>query len=374
MTSLDDILEECLKAIETGRPVESILLRYPDREAELRGLLAAARSARAAGVSEPPASLSGTTRAGVLRRAAELRVSAAASRKPVIAPLLRVAISLALVAILVVTSTRLVSASSGALPGDQLYSVKRSWEDLQLFFVFQIEDHQILESRFTQERLDETNRLLVQGRTAPITFLGLVMHQQDGSWLVSGIRVSITAATVMPGRAIGASDPVMITGMTRADGTVVADEVRLLVPGVALPPLEPSDREAEETGGGAAPTVGSLGTTPSPNAGSIHATQEASYRFSGVVGAMQGAAWIINGQTVYLIDQARVNGTVKVGSIVTFDGYYSSNGRFEVTNVDVNWSPQARSGNGQEGGQGTSSGGSDSGGGEGGSDDGGSGH
>lgn len=373
MDNLAELLEACLKEIEGGRSVESVLLGHPREADELRALLEAARAAKLARIREVPTSLGGVSRAGVLRRAAAMRTAPPSGRIRAIAPLLRVSLSLTLVAILVFTSTRLVSASSGALPGDQLYSVKRSWEDLQLFFVFQIEDHQVLESRFTQERLDETNRLLTQGRMAPITFSGLVMRQQDGSWLISGIRVSLTASTVMPSRTIGAGDPVTITGMTRGDGTVVADEVQLLEPGVALPPLEPSEHEAEETGGGPAPAAGSVTPTATPFAAASGSSPQSSYRFSGVVGAMQGAAWVINGQPVYLVDQAQVNGTVKIGSIVTFDGYYGSAGRFEVTNVDVNWSPQARSGNGQESGPSTGNDGSSTGGG-GGSDEGGSDH
>ncbi len=186
------------------------------------------------------------------------------------------------------------------------------------------------------------------------------MHQQDGTWLVSGIRVAISANTIMPSRPIGASDPVMITGMTGADGTVTAQEVQLLQPGVSLPPLEPSDNEVEETGGGSAvagqPTV----LPPAPST-SQAATPPATYRFTGIVGAMQGSTWVINGQPVYT-DQAQITGDVKVGSIVSFQGYYSASGRLEVTQVDVNWTPQAKGGGSSDSGKSTNSGGGDGGG------------
>lgn len=355
MTRLDEALEEALVALERGQGIDDIVARHPDLKDELRAFLQAAQAARQAGQFKVPPSLSEAPRINLLRHAADLRRSRPSPRKRVIAPVLRYAMSLALVAVLVVTSTRLVSASSGALPGDQLYSVKRSWEDLQLFLVFQEEDHQLLESRFTQERLDETNRLLVQGRTAPITFSGLVMHQQDGTWLVSGIRVSITASSIMPARPIGEGEPVMITGVTASDGTVVAQDVQLLQPGVSLPPLEPSENEVEQTDGGtvitAQPTmIAPVGGTPLP------ANQQTTYQFTGIVGAMQASTWVINGQLVY-VDQAQISGDVKVGSIVTFAGYYSASGRFEVTQLDVNWSPHAKAGGTADSGKGSGTGG-----------------
>lgn len=371
MNKLDKALEECMAALENGQGLETVLRRYPDHSDELRKLLEAAEMARGAAAFGIPASLHGRARVSLLRRAAEMRIAKVSRRRRLLAPLPRLAISIALVAILVLTSTGLVSASLAALPGDQLYSVKRSWEDLQLFFVFQTETCQLLQSRFTQERLDETSRLLGQGRAVPITFSGLVMHQQDGSWLVSGIRVSITASTQMPSEPIAASEPVMITGLTQSDGTVVAEEVQLLQPGVALPPLEPTGKEGEETGGGPAVTSGQPGaTTPGPTP--TAANEPASYQFSGIVGSMQGSAWTINGQAVY-VDQAQITGTVKVGSLVTFQGYYSANGRFEVTQLTVNWGPQVKSGASQGEGSGTSNSGPNTGG-EGGSDDAGEGH
>lgn len=363
MNSLDDALQECLAAVDNAQKLETVLERFPDQAEQLREMVKAAQAARAAGVFEIPDSLHGRGRVRVLRHAAQIRTAKAARGQRIIGPIPRVAVSLALVVILVLTSTRLVNASSGALPGDQLYSVKRGWEGLQLFFVFQTEAHQLLESRFTQERLDETSRLLGQGRAVPISFSGLVMHQQDGTWLVSGIRVLITANTEMPARPVGASEPVTVTGITRGDGTVVAEQVQLLQPGVALPPLEPSGDEAEATDG-SLPAGGSQQGTAEPGGPRSKSTNPVpSYQFSGIVGSMQGTAWVINGQPVH-VDQAEITGTVKVGAIVTFQGYYSANGRFEVTQLDVNRSPQVKSGGSQDSGSGTGSSGSGNGGGD----------
>lgn len=343
MTRLEEVLEEGLLALENGQTIEDVLARNPAEAEALRPLLEMASAARAAAPAELPQSVQEKQRIQLLARAADLRTSKARKRRRAIGPVLRYAMSLALVAILVATSTRLVSASSGALPGDQLYSVKRSWEDLQLFLVFQAEDRQLLESRFTQERLDETHLLLSQGRSAPISFSGLVMHQQDGTWLVSGIRVAITASTIMPSRPIGASEPVMITGVTGTDGTVVAQNVELLQPGVALPPLQPSGSEAEETHGGTPASTGQPTSIPPIVSTPLPSIQQQTYRFTGVVGAMQASTWVINGQALY-VDQAQIIGNVRVGSIVTFEGYYSADGRFEVTQIDVNWTPQAKGG------------------------------
>ena len=134
----------------------------------------------------------------------------------------RLAITLAVVAIMVLTSTGLVSASSGALPGDQLYGVKRSWEDLRLLLALQPRDGYLLESEFEQERLDETEGLLASRKVASIAFSGVLMQQQNGDWVVSGIPVVIDSQTTLPSAPLTPGAPVLINGLTRPDGSVLA--------------------------------------------------------------------------------------------------------------------------------------------------------
>lgn len=375
MSRLHDALEACLVALEQGRDINSALKGYAELDAQLRPMLETALAAREAAAKAVPPDMKRRGRVRFLQQAAQLREAGSRPRQRMIPALPRLAISFSILAILVLTSTGLVSASSSSLPGEQLYGIKRSWEDLRLFFVFQPQERYVLQNEFEQERLDEIDGLLARRQTAPITFSGLVMKAQDGSWLVSGIPISVTYLTNLPSGPIQEGAPVLITGSTRSDGVVEALRVQVLQPGVALPPLEPSEHGSafaspgQEESGTATPLAPVQSGTPSPATnGRLH-----SYVFTGIVESMGNSVWRINGQTVYL-DQPLILGSVKVGTQVTFEGYYSTDGRYVVTRIQVQSTPSSQ-GAGSESGSGGNSGsgsggGSGSGSGGGGSDDG----
>ena len=114
-----------------------------------------------------------------------------------------------------------------------------------------------------------------------------------------------------------------------------AQQIQLLQPGVALPPLEPSEHEehsnaeSEDQEHAVVPTTPASATQPA-NSDDDHTT----YQFSGVVQATQGSLWTINGQRVYL-DAAQIDAGVTVGSLVRFQGYYSADGKFIVTTIQL---------------------------------------
>ncbi|MBI1793469.1 MAG: hypothetical protein HYR70_04685 [Chloroflexi bacterium] len=340
---LFEALENCLQALEQGQNIDAVLAQYPDLAQQLRPMLEASLQARTMSGEAVPGDVQRRARARLLQRAAEMREAKRAPRRRMIPAFSRLAITLGLAGALFLSSTGLVSASSGALPGDQLYPVKRTWEDVRLLFVFSPQGRDILESQYEQERLDEIDELLVIRRNAPISFSGLVTKQQDGQWLVSGIPVLVTTETRLPATAISNGAPVTVIGMTHADGVVDAQEIRLLAPGVALPPLEPSgdndqngENDNENHNFNAAPTPVVI-STPDTSASASQEPQKQelnSYEFSGVVESMQGNIWSINGQIV-TVDQAQIDGAVKVGVLVKFEGYYDSNGKFIVTKIEV---------------------------------------
>ncbi len=304
MNELSEALSNCLRAIEQGQRLETVLEAYPELESELRPLLEVSVLARSSRQLIILDDVKSRGRQRLLRRAAEMRESKRSSTRRIIPIFPRAAIALAVVGLLALTSTGFVSASSGALPGDQLYPVKRTWEGLRLFLVFNPEQHDVLESEFDQERLNEIDELLGKKQTAPITFTGLVSTQADGHWLVSGIPVSVTAASLPSTAAISEGAPVSITGITRSDGVVQAQEVQLLQPGGLLPPFEPS--ENNETNGRGEQEDANV--TPTPVAavtpGAAGPGSQKSYQFSGVVQSINNNAWVINGQTVQ-VDQAQ---------------------------------------------------------------------
>ena len=235
MNELYNALEICLQAIEDGQKIELVLALYPEFERELRPLLEVSLLARYSNHYDISEAVKHRGRVRLLQRANELRMVNGVSHHRMIPILPRVAIVLSLVGILALTSTGFVSASSGTLPGDQLYPVKRTWEGVRLFFAFNSEERDLLESQFEQERLDEIGGLLGKRIAAPIEFKGLVTQQTNGKWQVSGIPVSVTGSTSSPASGIPHGAPVIVTGITGSDGVVEAQEVQLLQSGGQLP-------------------------------------------------------------------------------------------------------------------------------------------
>ncbi len=338
MSNLNDSLENCLKALAEGQSIDSVLAGYPDLAGELRPLLETARLLRHGKQLPVPTEIQRRARARLLQRASEMRATRLTPRKRMIPIFPRLAITLGLVGVLALTSTGLVSASSGSLPGEQLYPVKRTWEQVRLWLVSNPGSRELLESEYEQERLNEIDELLGRHQSAPIMFSGLVIKQQDGRWLVSGIPVSVTTSTHLPTSNVTDGAPVVIVGTTRSDGVVEAQQVQLLQPGSALPPFEPSENETEENGeelpNGISIPSSSATSQPAQPEPQQNESGRTSYQYTGVVESMVDGVWHINGQPVY-VDQAGIKGNVTVGSRVEFEGYYGQDGKFVVTTVQI---------------------------------------
>lgn len=328
---LFDALEVCLNALETGVEIESVLKLYPQLADELRPVLEAAIQARALALPAVPETAIQRGRVRVLQHTNQMRKSAPRPRKRwSLFAFPRLATSLAIALVFLLSGTGLVSASNGALPGDSLYPVKRSWEGLRLFFVFSPVEREGLQSQFEQERLDEISELLTEGRNETIAFAGLVTAQNSVDLKVSGITVLLTSSTHLPSDLVSIGAPVMVIGHTNAQGFVEADTLELLGPGVSLPPLEPSkmeDLEVDET-------EDHTGEQPVPGAGQPEQLGNLTYEFKGVVESMNGNLWKINGQEVN-VEFAENSSPVSVGVLVEFKGYYSIDGRLIVTKIEV---------------------------------------
>ena len=198
-----EALEVCLQAIETGAEIESVLKRYPQMADELRPILETSVQAQSLATPSVPEAAIRRGRARVLQHAAGMSAPAQGSRRSIFS-FPRLATSLALAFIFILSGTGLVRASDGALPGDNLYPIKRTWEDMRLLLVFDPEGREELEDEFEQERLHEIDELLVEGRHETITFAGLVTEQNGDQWMVSGIHVQITPDSKLP------ADPVTV--------------------------------------------------------------------------------------------------------------------------------------------------------------------
>ncbi len=343
MNNLYDTLEICLQELEKGAGLDSLLARYPQHADELRPILQASIHARSMRVAEPSADAMRRGRAKLMQHAAEMREEKIApTRKPsrrVIPAFQRWAMTLSLTATLLLSGTGLVGASSKALPGENLYPVKRTWEDMRLFFTFDTNQREYLESKFESERLHEVSELIAEGRHETIRFAGVFMDI-NGKTYVSGVPVLITVNTQLPVEVIQTGTAVMASGHTNANGFVELETMELLPAGAVVPigkPVEVEEMESssdEDANSAAEPTP-----IPGGEAQGIQTKQPSSnsntFKLEGIVDSFSNNAIKVNGQLVYLDVNTRIEGQIKTGSKVEVEGYFDKNGKFIVTKIKV---------------------------------------
>ena len=331
MNNLFDALEICLREIEDGADLDSVLLRYPDLAEELRPILVTTSKAKELSVHAPAPEVVRRNRAKVLQRAAEMK-EATRSPKPLVnwfASLRRLASLTAVLAVFLASGTSLVGASSTSVPGDRLYGVKRSWEGMQVFFAFNTKTREALEVEHENERLQELHELFRSGRSTEVDFNGVVTGQTETGWLIAGIPVIVAPQTDLPGEPVQVNAGVRVVGITQADGSVLAEIIELLPPGATLPDAEredgiqPTDNIPSPTSENEAPEVKPTREVQEP---------ESEVKFNGVLDVLDDKFWTVNGVRSDLTT-AEVEGTPVVGASVTVEGYFNETGVFVVTKI-----------------------------------------
>lgn len=232
--NLYDALEICLQALEKGVDIESCLVQFPALADELRPILETATAARAQAIESIPADAMRRGRARVLQHAAEIRESqrVAASlpfwRKPIQfkRSLRTLATSLSMVVFLFSGGTGLVFASSGSLPGDNLYPVKRSWEGVQLVLIADPKTKHEREKEFEHERLEEIHELFSESRQTQVDFQGVVEKQQAAVWQIAGLQIAMDDDAVFIGEIVPGA-LVRVVGETE-DGIIKAEQISLI--------------------------------------------------------------------------------------------------------------------------------------------------
>ncbi|HLO29125.1 MAG TPA: DUF5667 domain-containing protein [Anaerolineales bacterium] len=236
MNNLHEALEICLQDIEQGADIETVLFRYPDLADQLRPILEASMNARRMAVPGPSAEVVRRNRARVLQQAAQMReAKLRSSQRSWYVSLRRTAVTLVVVVALFVSGTGLVRAASTTLPGDNLYPVKRTWEDMLLVFTFNLQQRDALEVEHENERINEVHELFAKGRSTKVDFAGVVKSQNGTKWLVSEVQVVISPQTILTDQAIAVGSAVHVVGQTQSDKTVLADRVELLPAGAPVP-------------------------------------------------------------------------------------------------------------------------------------------
>lgn len=346
MNKLYEILEICLNEIERGADVDTVLFRYPEFADELRPILESSVKAKAMAVPAPTQKVVRRNRAKLLQHAAEMREakSAPVSRRVWSVPLRRALVTLTVVTVLFVSSTGLVRASSNTLPGDNLYPVKRTWEDVKLLFTFNPDNRQALELEHENERLDELHELFAEGRSAEVDFAGYVTRLNPTEWRVSGITVFISSETQLPKLQVDIGSAVRIQGRVQNAG-VVAMRIELLPQGSKLPEVEDNEleieteeHEEENPGAGSVvvPTV-VLATVPTVVPAIKTPTVEFEREYASVEGtitSIKNNLIVINGIVMDIRFAEEIKGTPIVGASTKVEGYYDSSGVFIVTKIE----------------------------------------
>ena len=365
MNNLYDILDICLREMDNGVDVEKILARYPELAKELRPILLASAKAKQLVVTGPLVDVARRNRAKLLQHAAELREGKVKRKSYDVwfPSLRRLVVTLIVLTIVFAGGTSLVRASSGTVPGDRLYSVKRTWENVLVFFTTDSQKRELLEFEQDNERLDELNELFEQGRSAPVDFVGVVASQSANQWLISGINVLISPQTRLSQESIIVGAEVHVTGHAQT-GFVQADFIKLISLNEVV--STPEDSSTGDPGRNWTPTLPSTvdsniiseGETTTSNSNQQPVATESDSNqeldatptvkpvetpkpsvslptsFKGIVQAMNGNVWIINGAQVD-VRNAEISGTSAIGVIAKVEGYFDQTGIFIAKRIEL---------------------------------------
>ncbi len=197
----DEILSNCLAALERGEGLADILARYPQAASELKPLLEAADwlEGQQAAV-EPRPGFVRASRSRLIEKIEAEPVAAGGWLEQIIAQLRsalggswRVALQLSLAAVLlaclVLTGSEAALASQGALPGEALYSLKLGLERVELLVTLDPAKKIELHNQFAQARLVEIQELVMEGRYNYIreAVSNFEAHVQQASQLLSAL-------------------------------------------------------------------------------------------------------------------------------------------------------------------------------------------
>jgi hypothetical protein len=129
-----------------------------------------------------------------------------------------------LVAVLVIfaaMSVGTVAVSAEALPGDFLYPVKRTVEQVNLIVIHSDEREQEYQSKLSERRREEARRVLELKRQVAVQFSGQLAQDSQGQWVIDDIPVQVDLATIADA-GLEAGD------MVEIDGMALSGEMRVL--------------------------------------------------------------------------------------------------------------------------------------------------
>jgi len=344
---LTEAFDDCLNALAAGASLDDCLAHYPALRDELRSLIKVAGTAQAMGASATvpqPAEMS--SRAKFLAGGAQLR-PASPPRRARWRPVPRAAVALAVLALVVAGTGGGVAASAQSLPGDALYSVKRTVEQTQLLFTLDEDSRAQLQAEFDERRVQEVQTVTVQKRTTRVEFSGQVESMEGERWSVAHVTVLLSPETRVEGTpSLGAS--VEVSGTSQPDGTVLASLIAVTDEGAPVTPTRSTPTASATTRvvptSTPPPTVTPLSTetaspapaNPLPGASPTSTAEEGEEEeFTGLVGSISANVWRIGGQDVTITPATEISGSPQVGQMVKVKAVRDRSGALVARHIEI---------------------------------------
>ncbi len=202
-------------------------------------------------------------------------------------------------------------ASQDALPGDALYPVKTMVEQAELMLTTDPQQKAELHVEFAQRRVAEIQALVAEGRLdlVPEVSQNLEQHLQKAEQLAMQL-----AQEGHPEAA--ARVAVMLTNTNR-----MVDRVAEQAP----PQAQGAMRYVEQMTNQVTERVRTQVQKMDAMAQTFH--------LSGAVEAIEESAWVVNGQTIVINDQANIEGDFQVGDSVSVSGYVDPEGQWIAVQI-----------------------------------------
>jgi hypothetical protein len=124
--------------------------------------------------------------------------------------------------------------SNRALPGSVFYGIKETGRELRLSWISDSQAQIQANLRMDQDRLQEIQGLIQQGRAAPVSFGGRIAQDEGGDWLVNDLKLRYDNDTQLVGE-IWPGYYVHVEGVLQKDGVILAKRIQFqqfLVSGV----------------------------------------------------------------------------------------------------------------------------------------------
>lgn len=240
--SFESILDESISALQAGIPVEEILAEAPEYAAQLRPLLFAATV-----LADPNPRLVPEERKLALRTVYLQQVTELSPEKPptfsekaqAVSRIIRrrstpkavfsdlATVIMTVVLTLFMALLLLSYVAQTAVPGDLLYSLKRSSESVQLGLTFGETQRASLTETFNQRRLAEIEQLIRQDRAAVVDFRGVLETKGENLWIIAGQTVFLPTEVILQGQP-QEGDEVEVMGFLRTNEVLVADTISVI--------------------------------------------------------------------------------------------------------------------------------------------------